>query len=149
MLTEICGYLRNWFCDDSDIIVGNIVVGDSEITVPYGVIQPGQYVRIVGSVFNDGVICYGKDELTNEEFDGAVWPMRGPKAVIKLAEDIEAWQAQYGKADSKAMSPFNSESFAGYSYSKSGGTVSADGSVATPNNWQGVFAARLSPWRKL
>lgn len=148
MLTEICGYLRNWFCDDSDIIVGNIVVGDSEITVPYGVIQPGQYIRIVGSVFNDGVICYGTDELTNEEFDGAVWPMRVPKAVIQLAEDIEAWQAQYGKADSKAMSPFNSESFAGYSYSKSsGGSVS--GEVASPTNWQGVFAARLSPWRKL
>lgn len=146
MLTEICEYLRNWFCDDSDIIVGNIAVGDSEITVPYGVIQPGQYVRIVGSVFNDGVIRYGTDDLTDEEFDGAVWPMRVPKAVIQLAEDIEAWQAKYGKADSKAMSPFNSESFAGYSYSKSSG---GSGEVASPTNWQGVFAARLSPWRKL
>ena len=58
MLTEICEYLRNWFCDDSEIIVGTITIGDGEITVPYGAIQPGQYVRIVGSVFNDGVICY-------------------------------------------------------------------------------------------
>ena len=53
MLTEICEYLRNWFCEDSDKIIGNIVVGDSEITVPYGVIQPGQYIRIIDSVFNN------------------------------------------------------------------------------------------------
>ena len=149
MLTEICEYLRTWFCDDSDMIVRNIVIGDSEITVPYGLIQPGQYLRIIGSVFNDGVIQYGTDELVPETFDGAIWPMRVPKALILLDEEIEEWQTKYGSADSKAMSPFNSESFAGYSYSKSGGTVSADGSVATPNNWQGVFAARLSPWRKL
>ena len=149
MLTEICEYLRNWFCDDSDMIVGNIVIGDGEITVPYGLIQPGQYLRIIGSVFNDGVIQYGTDELVPETFDGAIWPMRVPKALVLLDEEIEEWQTKYGSADSKAMSPFNSESFAGYSYSKSGGIVSADGSVATPNNWQGVFAARLSPWRKL
>lgn len=148
MLTEICEYLRNWFCDDSDIIVGNIVVGDGEITVPYGVIQPGQYIRIVGSVFNDGVWKYGDADFEPETFDGAVWLMRVPKAVIDLATDIEDWHDAYGKADSKAMSPFNSESFAGYSYSKSsGGSVS--GEVASPTNWQGVFAARLSPWRKL
>ena len=146
MLTEICGYLRNWFCDDTDIIVGNIVVGDSEITVPYGVIQPDQYIRIVGSVFNDGVWQYGSATFRPETFDGAVWPMRMPKTLIDLATDIEDWQAKYGKADSKAMSPFNSESFAGYSYSKSSSGI---GEVASPTTWQGVFAARLSPWRKL
>lgn len=149
MLTEICEYLRNWFCDDSEIIVGTITIGDGEITVPYGLIQPGQYLRIIGSVFNDGVIQYGTDELVPETFDGAIWPMRVPKALVLLDGEIEEWQTKYGSADSKAMSPFNSESFAGYSYSKSGGTVSVDGSVATPNNWKGVFAARLSPWRKL
>ena len=36
MMTEICEYLHNWFCEDSDMIIGNIVVGDGEITVPYG-----------------------------------------------------------------------------------------------------------------
>ena len=146
MLTEICEYLRNWFCDDSDIIVGDIVVGGSEITVPYGVIQPGQYIRIVGSVFNDGIWQYGSATFRPETFDGAVWPMRMPKTLIDLATDIEDWQAKYGKADSKAMSPFNSESFAGYSYSKSSSGI---GEVASPTTWQGVFAARLSPWRKL
>lgn len=146
MLTEICEYLRNWFCEDSDKIIGNIVVGDSEITVPYGAIQPGQYIRIVGSVFNDGVWQYGEADFYPETYDGAVWLMRIPKSFIDLVTEIENWQDKYGGVDSKAMSPFNSESFAGYSYSKSSG---GSGEVASPTNWQGVFAARLSPWRKL
>lgn len=146
MLTEICEYLRNWFCEDSDMIIGNIVVGDSEITVPYGAIQPGQYIRIAGSVFNDGVWEYGEAEFHPETYDGAVWLMRIPKSFIDLVTEIENWQDKYGGVDSKAMSPFNSESFAGYSYSKSSG---GSGEVASPTNWQGVFAARLSPWRKL
>ena len=146
MMTEICEYLHNWFCEDSDMIIGNIVVGDGEITVPYGVIQPGQYIRIDGSVFNDGVWQYGEAMFKPETFNGAVWLMRIPQTVIQLATDIEDWQSQYGSADSKARSPFNSESFAGYSYSKSSGGV---GEVASPTTWQGVFAARLSPWRKL
>lgn len=146
MMTEICEYLHNWFCEDSDMIIGNIVVGDSEITVPYCAIQPGQYIRIVGSVFNDGVWKYGEAEFHPETYDGAVWLMRVPQAFINLVTEIENWQAKYGGVDSKAMSPFNSESFAGYSYSKSSG---GSGEVASPTNWQGVFAARLSPWRKL
>ena len=146
MMTEICEYLHNWFCEDSDMIIGNIVIGDSEITVPYGAIQPGQYIRIVGSVFNDGVWQYGEAEFNPETYDGAVWLMRVPQAFINLVTEIENWQAKYGGVDSKAMSPFNSESFAGYSYSKSSG---GSGEVASPTNWQGVFAARLSPWRKL
>lgn len=146
MMTEICEYLHNWFCEDSDMIIGNIVVGDSEITVPYGAIQPEQYIRIAGSVFNDGVWKYGEAEFNPETYDGAVWLMRIPKSFIDLVTEIENWQAKYGGVDSKAMSPFNSESFAGYSYSKSSG---GSGEVASPTNWQGVFAARLSPWRKL
>lgn len=148
MLTEVCEYLHNWFCyEDSDVIVGTITVGDGEITVPYGAIQPGQYIRIINSVFNDGVWKYGEDELTNETFEGAVWLMKVPKTVIQLAQDISEWQAKYGTVTSQAMSPFQSESFAGYSYTKSGGGLSADG--ASPDTWQGAFAARLAPWRKL
>ena len=146
MLTEICEYLRNWFCEDSDKIIGKIVVGDGEITVPYGVIQPGQYIRIIGSVFNDGVWQYGESTFQDETFDGAVWPMKIPQVVIDLATDIEKWQDEYGAVNSKAMSPFNSESFAGYSYSKSsGGSAEGGGN----GGWQSAFANRLNSWRKL
>ena len=92
MMTEICEYLHNWFCEDSDMIIGNIVIGDSEITVPYGAIQPGQYIRIVGSVFNDGVWQYGEAEFNPETYDGAVWLMRIPKTFIDLVTEIENWQ---------------------------------------------------------
>ena len=76
-MTEICEYLHNWFCEDSDKIIGNIVVGDSEITVPYGVIQPGQYIRIIDSVFNNGVWQYGEagfvpETLDTELYDGVI-----------------------------------------------------------------------------
>ena len=148
MLTEICEYLRNWFCEDSDIYVGTIRIGDGIITAPNCNIQTGQYVRIVNSVFNDGVIKYGGDELTDETFDGAIWLMKVPKVVQQLAEDIAEWQSKYGGINSKAMSPFNSESFAGYSYSKSSGN--SYGSEDEPTaGWQSAFAPRLAPWRKL
>ena len=146
MLTEICEYLRNWFCEDSDIYVGTISIGDGIITAPNCNIQTGQYVRIVNSVFNDGVIKYGEDELTDETFEGAVWLMRVPKAVVNIAQELQDWQDKYGGTDSKAISPFNSESFAGYSYSKSSG-YSSDGSQSS--TWQGIFGARLAGWRKL
>lgn len=148
MLTELCQYLRNWFCEDSDIVVGTIVIGGGVITAPDCVIQQGQYIRIVGSIFNDGVVQYGTDELSDETFEGSIWLMKVPKVVQQLAEDIAEWQAKYGGINSKAMSPFTSESFAGYSYSKSSGN--SYGSEDEPTaGWQSAFAPRLAPWRKL
>lgn len=151
MLTEICEYLHNWFCENrSDKVIGTITVRGGEISVPYGVLpRQGQYIRIIGSVFNDGVWKYGDAEFSEETFEGAVWYMRVPQVFIDLVTEIEDWQAKYGGADSAAMSPYNSESFAGYSYSKSAGAVSADGTLYNPNTWKTTFSARLSRWRKL
>ena len=53
--------------------------------------------------------------LDDEEFTGAVWALGIPKAVIQLADDIDAWRAKYESVNSQAMSPFQSESFGGYS----------------------------------
>lgn len=151
MLTEICMYLKNWFDQDEFHNYlpnwrGTFTISDGEITVP-GTILAGQYFRIVGSVFNDGVHKYG-DVLTDETFTGVVQTMRVPGVIVRLARDIADWQAKYGVVGSEAMSPFQSESFAGYSYSKSGGGVgNSVGSVA--GTWQGVFQQRLAPWRKM
>ena len=146
MLDQICGYLKNWF--EKDKYVGDITIQDN-IILPTLPIQDGQYIRIVGSVFNDGIyqmpLASGVN-LKNEAFHGGVWLLAIPKEVIDLDREIEAWQAKYGGVDSQAMSPFNSESFGGYSYSKSSG-ASADGS--TSGTWQGAFGARLSRWRKI
>lgn len=152
MLTEICQELRNWFDRNQSKYYGKITISGGVLSVEDSsfVLQNGQYYRIIGSLFNDGVHKYGGDQLTNENtFDGAVWSMAIPPAVVALAMDIEAWQAKYGGVDSQAMSPFNSESFGGYSYSKSGGGSGASSANGGAGTWQGVFAKRLNAWRKI
>lgn len=152
MLTEICQYLRNWFDKDEFHNYlpnwrGTFTIVDGEIVFP-GTLLTGQYFRVIGSVFNDGVHQYGNDNLQDETFTGVIQSMHVPAVVIQLAQDIADWQAKYGTVSSEAMSPFQSESFGGYSYSKSGGGVgNSVGSVA--GTWQGVFQQRLAPWRKI
>lgn len=158
ILTELCQHLRNWFDRGRKKWYGQITITNGEISIvpkfisdPF-VLQEGQYFRIIGSVFNDGVHKYhdSEDVLTDEnEFFGAVWSMAIPPAVLELAEDIEAWQAKYGGIDSEAMSPFQSESFGGYTYSKGSGGGSGSASSGGAGTWQGVFANRLNPWRKI
>ncbi len=154
ILTEICQELRNWFDRDQSKYYGKITIRGGVLSMDDSsgfTLQDGQYYRIIGSLFNDGVHRFNDmtDWLTDENtFEGAIWSMAIPPAVVSLSEDVEAWQAKYGSIDSHAMSPFNSESFGGYSYSKSGG-----GSGSSSNNgagtWQGVFAKRLNLWRKI
>lgn len=144
MLTELCQELKNWF--DVDRRFGTFVIEDGELSASF--LQAGQYFRIVGSVFNDGVYQYPAAELNDETFDGAVWAMAVPPDVIALADEIEAWCAKYQGADSAAMSPFASESFGGYSYSKGSGGSSSGGSGGS-GSWQGAFASRLNLWRKI
>lgn len=136
MLTELCGALRNWF--EIDRISGTYTVENGSIALPF--LQNGQYFRVIGSVFNDGVHQYPDYGMIDETFDGAVWPMAIPPAVLLLDEEIEAWQKKNGDA---AASPFMSESFGGYSYSK--------GANGTSNSttWQSVFKPRLNQWRKI
>lgn len=128
------------------------MISDGSLTSPDWEINilDGQYFRIVGSVFNDGVHQKGdEDALHDETFSGSVWAMAVPPAVIALAEDIQAWQDKYGGVDGIAMSPYSSESFGGYSYSKaSGGSWNSD-SDSGAVTWQSVFADRLNRWRKI
>ena len=143
-MTELCQELRNWF--DRARVPGTYTITDGTITADF--LVSGQYFRIIRSRFNDGVHIYGEDELTDETFEGSVWPMAVPPPVINLATEIAAWRTQYETVGSAAMSPFQSESFGEYSYSKSSGGSSSSGSSATPS-WKSVFAARLNMWRKL
>ena len=144
MLTELCQELRNWF--DLERRTGTFTISGGALTADF--LQPNQYYRIIGSVFNDGVHKYADntDTLTDETFTGAVWALGIPKAVISLATEIAAWVAKYG-VDSAAMSPFNSESFGGYSYSKGSGNSQA--SASSPSGWQAAFGSRLNKWRKI
>lgn len=145
MLTELCKELKNWF--EREIRTGSFTITGGTITADF--LQANQYYRVCGSIFNDGVHQKGKekqDEMVDETFEGTVWALAIPAPVVKLAADIDAWRTKYEAADSAALSPFNSESFGGYSYSKSAGS-GANGSANA--SWQTVFGSRLNMWRKL
>ena len=146
MLTQVCQYLRNWFA--RDILLGDFTITNNTLTYADGTALPliaGQYFRVVGSLFNDGVHKLdNKLTLTDETFSGAVWSMAVPPVVVSLAEEIAAWITAN---ESAINSPYQSESFGGYSYSlKSGGSTGANVGGAT---WENQFADRLSPWRKI
>lgn len=140
MLEQVLIEIHNWF--RRDIIPGTYTIKDGGIALPF--LQDGQYFRIVGSLFNDGLHRYGPDlePLKDETFDGAVWALAVPKAVVKLAGEIAAWQEKYGAV---IDSPYTSESFGGYQYTKASGAGGSTGS----GGWQAAFRARLNAYRKL
>lgn len=141
MLTEICQELRNWFDRGMPKWFRQFEIKDGKIDLD---LQKGQYFRIVGSVFNDGVHQY-EEVLIDETFFGSVWAMAVPPAVIALAEEIESWQTQYADV---VKSPYSSESFGGYSYTRAGGSGANGTSNDTPT-WQNTFATKLKLWRKI
>ena len=142
MLTEICEYCHNYFWRTKRNV--KLTISGGTFTADF--LKDGQYFRILGSDLNDGVHRYPVSDLNDEEFEGQIWSMAVPQAVIDLASDIEDWMTQYGAVDSPAMSPYSSESFGNYSYSKSG---SSSSSASAGSDWKSAFAARLNPYRKL
>ena len=139
MLEQVLMHLNNWFLVPGGIHEGTYTIEDGGIALPF--LANGQYFRICGSVFNDGLHKYPASDLKAETFEGAVWAMAVPQAVIELAAEIEAWQKKNGDA---SVSPYQSVSFGGYSYSKA--TDSASGGAVT---WQSAFRSRMNAWRKL
>jgi hypothetical protein len=133
MLDDVLAYLKNYFV--VEIQGGGYEIAFGGITLSF--LRPGQYFRIVGSLFNDGVYQYPATALIDETFTGAVWALAVPPAVIALSAEIDTWNTN------NQPSAHTSESFGGYSYSKA---TNASGAVAT---WQDVFRTKLSRWRRL
>lgn len=142
-LTDLCKEINNWF--DISRYFGRFTIKGGAIDLSEmatdGSIIEGQYFRIAGSVFNDGVYQYPASGLTDEVFEGAVWAMAVPPAVTALYLKIDEWVAAHSK---EIDSPYQSESFGGYSYSKSGG-----GDASGNLTWQGHFKHELDRWRKI
>lgn len=143
MLTEICAEIKNYFSDESDRIIGDFEIVNGTIS-PAVEMQSGQYYRIVGSVFNDGV--HRSDDVLDDEttFHGAVWLMRVPSVILDLDAEITRWCSENASA---LNSPYTSESFGGYSYSRMTKSDGKGGMSAV--GWQDVFASRLKPYRKV
>jgi len=144
-LTKVCEYLNNYFWRKK--ASGRFTISNGVLNAPTSLkLKAGMYFRILGSDLNDGVYLYPATGLKDEEFDGTIWSMVVPVTVIDLVTDIENWEKLYGGVDSPVNSPFTSESFGNYSYSK--GSPST-GAGSNGNTWQAVFGARLAPFRRL
>ena len=139
MLEKVLMNIRNWFTVEGGIHSGTFSIKDGGITLPF--LADGQYFRIIGSVFNDGLHKYPAADFVDEKFSGAIWALAIPPAVVDLADEIQKWQEKNGEV---ASSPFSSESFGGYSYSKA--TDAETGGAVT---WQSAFKRQLSVWRKI
>lgn len=134
MLEQILAYLHDDFAKQT-LPEQEWTITDGTMEVP-GALS-GQYVRIIGSVLNDGVYQYPMTGLTDETFIGTVQLLAIPKAVLALVDEIQAW------CKKNQPTAFTSESFGGYSCSR------ATDSSGVPAGWQKVFELRLAPYRKM
>lgn len=134
MLETILRHLHNWFPVRGAARTGSYAIVSGTLTLDF--LQYGQYFRIEGSVFNDGLHAYPCSDLTDEAFFGTITPLAIPRDVQALAEEIADWREKNPETDKV------SESFGGYSYTR---PWSAEGT----SGWETVFRARLNPYRKV
>lgn len=138
-LYEILRYLHNFFPGDQWICVGE-PIKDGHITFPG--LEDGDIYLIEGSRRNDGLHVYGNWDLRGEILTGYVTECRIPPDLLALADEINTWQSKNAEA---LESPYQSESFGGYSYTKASGSTG----TGEPTSWKTVFGPRLRTWRKL
>lgn len=137
MLETLCKVTKNYFCQDSDKHIGKYTIEDGAISLNF--LKDGQYFRIIGSTFNDGIYQYPASDLKDEAFNGAVWAMNIPPQFIALAGNIKAYNEENGNKPSA----YTSESFGGYSYSK------ATNAKGKPLTWKDVFEDEINEWRRI
>lgn len=138
MLEEILRHLKNWFLLPDGIHEGIFTIENGGLKLPF--LAEGQYYRLFGSLFHDGLHRYGEVlKPPDETFQGTIWALGIPAPVLSLCEEISEWQEKNG-----GPTPYISESFGGYTYTRA--TNSQTGQAAS---WQEVFRSQLNPWRKL
>lgn len=141
MIEKVLDFIHNYFI--KEVHKGTFAVTEGALTLTF--LKAGQYFKIVGSDLNDGVYQYPATDLSDEEFDGEIWSLSIPKSLLSMIAEIEDWQTAYGDA---TATPYQSESFGGYSYSKAT-SGSADRQGGDLCGWQAQFASRLNHWRKI
>jgi hypothetical protein len=135
MLEQILRYLHNWFVVPDGGHYGDYQIEDGSIDLPF--LVDGQYYRICGSVFNDGLHRYGDHDLTDEAFAGCIWALAIPHNIVTLADEMTTWESK------NAAGIFQSESFGGYTYTLATG---ANGGAVTVFDH---FADKLAPYKKM
>lgn len=132
-LEAVLTHLHNWFPAKGGRRAGTFAVRSGALCADF--LAPGQYARIAGSALNDGLCRGGDGGLRDEVFTGEVWALAIPPAVVALAREIAAYDAEHPASDKTG------ERFGGYAYTRGG-----DGGLG---GWQAAFAARLAPYRRI
>ena len=152
MLQEVLEYIHNYFIKASH--TGTFTFEGGMLS-PLPGLKDGQRFWVVGSDLNDGVYTYRAEGIRNDDdkdaaglldetFAGTICALAVPPAVIALSEEISQWVENNSDV---VTSPYQSESFNGYSYTlKSGGT--SQGDSAGQIGWQNIFGKRLERWRR-
>lgn len=140
MLEQVLHFIHNYF--EKEKYYGEYKIQNGTLSLPF--CKYGQYFKIDGSDLNDGIYQYPA-QLSDEEFTGIVTTLSVPKNLLSLVDEIEDWNEANGEA---VDSPFQSESFGGYSYSKAS-TSGSDRKGGDLYGWQYKFASRLNQWRKI
>ena len=142
-MTDLCAELRNYFHRGCREWFGQFEIVDGSFTAKSGIeLEYGQYYRIEGSLFNNGVHNF-PDDLKDESFNGSVRAMAVPLSVIALLGDINKWEHDYG---AETLKPYSSETIQGvYNYTRAAG----GGGQSATVTWQDIFAAKLNRWRKI
>jgi len=152
MLTDVCNYVHNYF--EHAIYTGTFNVEDGRIDDLDSLVAPGQRFKVCGSALNDGIYTYKSDAIYNDDgdtsvamadetFTGTITAMAVPVAFLDILSEIKTWQA---KNQAVLETPYQSESFGGYSYSKASGSGSNAGGALS---WQDVYRARLNAYRRI
>lgn len=155
MLEQLLTYLHNWFRVKDSVDgkhPGTYTIEGGRIVLPF--LKPGQYFRLIGSDFSDGLYIYGEaitDEnhtevwLQDETFYGSIWALAIPRVILQLAKEKSEIEAKIFDVTGKfADSPFTSESFGGYSYSKD-----ASGQLSALSSQRLEIMHRLNQYRKI
>ena len=148
MLEQVMRQVRNYFIKEYHI--GRFSISGGMIS-PHDFLLDGQRFYVTGSFLSDGVYTHHSDgikddddkeavSLPDETFEGIVYALAVPPTFIALVGEIEEWVGKFGDVTD---SPYQSESFNGYSYTKSTGT---NGGAVT---WESTFRSQLNQWRKV
>jgi hypothetical protein len=148
MLNEICEHLHNFFDrrDDGEYIdrtAGTFTILNGLISPLPSSLIAGQYIRIVGSLLNDGIYLLPSNftisSLVNETFTGAIFGLSisSDRVFLTRVSEITAYVA------ANPATGFVSESFGGWSGTRATG---ANGAVSP---WQIVYEKQLNRWRKM
>ena len=155
VLQQVCEDIHNYFIrENAPRIEGTITITGGAVS-PVPALKEGQRFLVVGSDLNDGIYTYHADGITDDDdnagagltdeiFTGAIVGLSIPPQVIALSAEISEWVAKYG---SVIRSPYASESFGGYSYTRA--NVGKGNGTTGPADWRDVFGGQLKRWRRV